>query len=354
MNIFLLGINHKTAPIELREKFAVTSSNYDDFNTFFRERGLMSEQVVLSTCNRTEVYGVTRDVPAAQDHTLEAFGRFSSLPQEEFKEKLYRKSGEEAVKHLFFVSSGLDSMVLGETEILGQVKDAYQRAHANQWTRKTLNALFQKSLNVGKKVRTETEVGLGKVSIASIAVDLSKKIFHKLENKTMMLIGSGTVARQVCEAVASRGVKRIIIANRNTERAEALTEEFGGEAISFERIDERMPEVDIVISSAGCPQPFIHKDRAESWMHRKNRKALFLIDLGVPRNIDENVNDVTDVYLYNLDDLKSIAANNIRGRQAAVQVCEKLVQEAAGNFMHWFRQGLAGRRSESPAVSDAR
>jgi len=350
MNIFLLGINHKTAPIELREKFSVTSSQYDDFNDFFGKDGAVFEQLVLSTCNRTEIYGVTEDLNTTTEHAVTTFSRFSQIAPEHFREKLYQKSGEEAVRHLFTVASGLDSMALGETEILGQVKDAYQKAQTSRRTRKTLNTLFQKSLNVGKKVRTDTEIGLGKISIASIAVDLSKKIFHKLDNKKVMLIGSGTVARQVCEALVSNGVKNIMIANRNAERAEALVEEFGGQVVLFDDLDPWMPQTDIVISSAGCPQAFIHKEQVERWMHHKNRKALFLIDLGVPRNISEDVNDVTDAYLYNLDDLKSIADQNIRGRQTAVQACEQIVWKSAEHFMNWFRQELTSRQSRQTEV----
>ena len=165
-----------------------------------------------------------------------------------------------------------------------------------------------------------------------------------------MLIGSGMVARQVCEALTSNGVKNMMIANRNAERAEALVEEFGGQVVLFDDLDPWMPQTDIVISSAGCPQAFIHKERVERWMHHKNRKALFLIDLGVPRNISEDVNDVTDAYLYNLDDLKSIADQNIRGRQTAVQACEQIVWKSAEHFMNWFRQELTSRQSRQTEV----
>lgn len=344
MKLFVVGINHKTAPIDLREKFSITQEKYHAFNTFLSNHKGLHEQVTLSTCNRTEVYGVTEDVDDAFGHAKTALSRFSDLLLEACEESLYFKEGDEVVKHLFGVASGLDSMAIGETEILGQVKDAYLKAQTHGLTRKVLNTLFQRSLKVGKKVRTETEIGLGKVSVASIAVDLSKKIFEKLQTKTVLLVGSGPVARQVCEALVSSGLSNIIIANRNQERAEALVEEFGGRAIAFEEMDRWVPQTDIVITSAGSPKAFIHKDRVEQWMHHKDRKALFVIDLGVPRNVDDNVNDVSDVYLYNLDNLQTIAGHNKRGRETAVQACQEIIDRQAEHFMEWFRVELTHNR----------
>jgi glutamyl-tRNA reductase len=342
--IFLVGMNHKTAPIALREKFSIPDLQYQAFSAFLAGEGRaeggsgggIREQVVLSTCNRTEVYGSAEDPEAAMRHVVEAFANFSDEPKQIFLGHAYRRTGADAVQHLFAVTAGMDSMALGETEILGQVKNAYLKAHAAQRTSRCLNALFQRALRVGKKVRTETAIGAGKVSVASIAVDLALKIFSSLKNKRVLLIGSGQMARAVCESLIGKGVKELVVANRNTERAEGLVEEFGGRAVPFERLDEEAVSADIVISSAGTPAAFIHPDRVEKWMKRKSRTALFLIDLGVPRNIDEQVNELADAYLYNLDDLQAIAERNSCARQMAVAACQSIVEAASEQFLTWL------------------
>ena len=341
--IFLVGMNHKTAPIELREKFTVSDTRYQAFAAFLAAGGRIEEQVVLSTCNRTEVYGWAADPEQAARLVVRAFAEFSGEPEPVFESHAYRSTGADAVKHLFTVAAGLDSMALGETEILGQVKDAYQKAHSAQRTSRSLNALFQRALRVGKKVRTETPIGEGKVSIASIAVDLALKIFSSLKHKHVLLIGSGQMARAVCEALAGKGAgaQNLVIVNRNTERAEGLVAEFGGRAVPFERLDAEAASADIVISSAGTPNAFVDRARVSKWMERKVRTALFLIDLGVPRNVREDVNELSDVYLYNLDDLGAIADRNARARQAAVAACRTIVESAADQFLDWLDRGVS-------------
>lgn len=334
--IFLVGMNHKTAPIGLREKFAVPSVRYQAFSAFLAAGGRIEEQVILSTCNRTEVYGWAADPEQASEHVVRAFAEFSGEPEEEFKSHAYRSTGPDAVRHLFVVAAGLDSMALGETEILGQVKDAYIQAQAAGCTGRSMNTLFQRALRVGKKVRTETPIGEGKVSMASIAVDLALKIFNTLKNKRVILIGSGQMARAVCESIVGKGVKELVIVNRNTERAEGLVEEFGGRAVPFDRLDAEAGTADIVISSAGTPSSFIHRERVQKWMKHHPGSSLFLIDLGVPRNVDEDVNEIADVYLYNLDDLQSIADRNARARQAAVAACQSIIDATAEHFLNWL------------------
>lgn len=334
--IFLVGMNHKTAPLKLREKFAVTDVRYQAFNAFLAAGGTIGEQVVLSTCNRTEVYGWAENADAAGRQVVKAFEEFSGEPEPSFKEHLYQRTGPDAVRHLFEVAAGLDSMVVGETEILGQVKDAYAKSHAAARTARRMNTLFQRALRVGKKVRTETPIGEGRVGIASISVDLALKIFSSLKNKRVLLIGSGQMARSVCEALMGKGVKELVIVNRNQERAEGLVSEFGGRAASFDRLDEEAASADIVISSAATPSAFLRRDRVERWMKRKVRTAVFLIDLGVPRNVDESVNEVADIYLYNVDDLQAIADRNARARQAAVAACQAIIGTAADQFLNWL------------------
>ncbi len=337
--IFVVGMNHKTAPIGLREKFSVTDLRYQAFGAFLASGGRIAEQVILSTCNRTEVYGWAADPDAALQHVVRAFAEFSGEPESSFRSHTYFSTDADAVRHLFAVAAGLDSMALGETEILGQVKDAYAKAHASGRTSRAMNALFQRALRVGKKVRTETPIGEGKISMASIAVDLALKIFSSLKNKRVLLIGSGQMARAVCESLMGRGIGELVIVNRNTERAEGLVEEFGGRAVPYERLDEEAASADIVISSAGTPTAFIHRDRVGTWMKRKNGSAIFLIDLGVPRNAHEDVNELPDVYLYNLDNLQVIADRNARARQAAVAACRSIIDRSTGQFLAWLTAG---------------
>ncbi len=337
--IFLVGMNHKTAPIALREKFSVSDVRYHAFSAFLTAGGKIEENVILSTCNRTEVYGWAEDADQAARLVVSAFAEFSGEPEPSFAGHTYQRTGADAVKHLFAVASGLDSMALGETEILGQVKNAYAKAHAARQTSRFLNTLFQRALRVGKKVRTETGIGEGRVSVATIAMDLALKIFSSLKNKRVLLIGSGQMARLVCESLMGKGVKELVIVNRNTERAEGLVEEFGGRPAPFDALDREASFADIVISSAGTPNAFVHRDRVSLWMKRKVRTAIFLIDLGVPRNVDENVNELSDVYLYNLDDLKAIADRNALARQAAVAACRTIIESAADQFINWLEGG---------------
>lgn len=338
--IFVVGISHKTAPVALREKFAVSDVRYHAFSAFLAGEGpRITEQVILSTCNRTEVYGCSDDPEAAARHVVRAFAEFSGEPEPAFEGHAYQSRGADAVRHLFTVAAGLDSMALGETEILGQVKNAYTKAHEAQSTSRNLNTLFQRALRVGKKVRTETPIGEGRVSIASIAVDLALKIFNSLGSKRVVLVGSGQMARAVCESLMGKGVKELVIVNRNTERAEDLAERFNGRAVPFEKLDQEAAKADIVISSAATPSAFIRKERVEKWMKHKKRSAIFVIDLGVPRNAEENVNELLDVYLYNLDNLQSIAEHNSNARQAAVAACKTIIESAADQFIGWLDAG---------------
>lgn len=338
--IFLVGMNHKTAPIHLREKFAVTNLRYQSFSAFLNAGGKIEEQVIVSTCNRTEVYGSAKDPEQAARLIVKAFAEFSGEPEPVFESHAYRRTGAAAVKHLFEVASGLDSMVVGETEILGQVKDAYTKAHAARMTSRCMNGLFQRALRVGKKVRTDTPIGEGRVGIASISVDLALKIFSSLKNKRVLLVGSGQMARSVCEALVGKGIgpEGLVIVNRNQERAEGLVEEFGGRAVAFDRLDEEAAAADIILLSAGTPSAFIHRERVLAWMRRKVRTAVFMIDLGVPRNADENVSELSDVYLYNLDDLQGIADRNAKSRQQAVSACRSIIDSAADQFLNWLDQ----------------
>ncbi|MFT5206361.1 MAG: glutamyl-tRNA reductase [Candidatus Omnitrophota bacterium] len=335
-SFILIGVNHKTAPVSIREKFSVSESDYASFNAKLTNHTKCLEQVVVSTCNRTEVYLIS-DIDEISDKVISLLVEHSELTIDEVRDRTYYKTGIDAIRHLMVVVSGLDSMALGETEILGQIKTAYLKSHADGLTKKYFNILFQKALKLGKDVRTETSIGVGNVSIASIGVKLAMKIFSKLDKKKVLLIGSGQVARSVCEALVNAGVKDLIIANRNRERAEGLVEEFSGRAICFEDMDAGAALADIVISSAGAPKPFIHSKRVELWKVNRSQNPIFMIDLGLPRNIDEDVNDMSDIYLYNLDDLQLIASKAMQGRKSSMMACESMVDKACGLFENWIK-----------------
>lgn len=347
MQVSLIGLDHKNAPVEIRERFAVDNTRYAEFNTKLKLHGSVFEHVVLSTCNRTEIYLVSEIHAGVDvvDYVMSIFSEWSKFQIDICQKHLTVQQNEDAIQHLFAVATGVESMVLGETEILGQVKNAYLKAHELGYTRKILNQLFQKALKVGKESRAKTLIGQGRVSVASIAVDLAKKIFLKLENKKILLIGSGEVSRQVCQALADSGARDLVIANRNQERAEALVHEFGGIAIPFSALDEWAGQVDIVIGSAGAPKAFIDSERVSRWVKSHHRKGIFLIDLGLPRNIEDSVNELEDVYLYNLDDLTEIADQNIMNRQRAIAECEKIISKALCVYLDWFQREVSRRNS---------
>jgi glutamyl-tRNA reductase len=338
MNILVIGMNHKTAPVDLRERFMITKDRRDEFNRIFVPNGVLKERVVLSTCNRTELYLVADDTQHAYKKAVEGFSQYSSLPQDAFTHALYFKPQPESVLHLFSVASGIESMALGETEILGQVKHAYHEAYTEHNTGKVLNTLFQKSLNVGRKVRRETEIGSGKVSIASIAIDLSLKIFTSLKDKRIMLVGSGDTARRVCEAMVPKGSTQLFITNRNYSRASELSKHFGGAAIPYECLDDYMSQIDILITSTASERPIVGCQRARSWMKEKRGRSLFIIDVGVPRNVENQVGTLEDVYLYNIDDLRALADQNLSGRQQSVIMSRKIIAASAVSFMKRFER----------------
>jgi glutamyl-tRNA reductase len=234
-------------------------------------------------------------------------------------------------------------MVVGETEIIGQVKDAYLSAHKNRQTGKVLNNLFQRSLKVAKNLRTHTDIGTGRVSVASVAVDLAEKIFEKLEGARVLVIGTGEMSMQVTKAMISKGSKAMIVSSRHHERALELAAQLGGEAVSYDRYEEKIASADILIASTLAPKVLIHPEQVKAWMKIRHEKPLFLIDIAVPRNIDEAVQKIDNVYLYNIDDLKEIAGKNIAFRESQAKECTELIHTQTGYFMDWLAKEFGAR-----------
>jgi glutamyl-tRNA reductase len=346
MKLFVAGISYKTAPVELREKLAVHPSQLCCSGCRLKLGGGLDEVVLLSTCNRVEVYGTTPWV----NGNVHGLFRHLAPASTDFSSHLYVKEGDAAAQHLFSVVSGLDSMVLGETEIAGQVKNAYQAAQEAKLTGSVLNRLFQTALQTAKEIRTQTNIGRGAVSVGSVAVELAERIFDKdLAAKTVMIIGAGKMGEACVRHLAKKGARSVLVSNRSFERARGLAAEFGGRAVRFDNCLTAMIEADIVVSSTGCPETILHRADVASIMPARRNRPLFLIDIAVPRDIDAEVQQLDNVYLYNIDHLETIMRENTRMREQELGRCQEIVVARAKQVMARF----AGRPAETarPAAS---
>ena len=347
MEIMVLGLNHKTAPVEIREKLSVPSHRAPEFLEMFRERRIFNERLLLSTCNRTEIYGVAespmKDVGAAK----KLLSEYSKLDLSLFEDKLYVLKQPHSVQHLFSVASGLDSMVLGETEIIGQVKDAYQTAQEKGQTGKVLNNLFQRSFKVAKNLRSQTDIGTGRVSVASVAVDLAQKMFGDLGKVRVMVLGTGEMSSQVAKVMVSKGAYPVVVSSRHLDRAKALAGSLGGEAVAYDAYEQRIKDIDILIAATSAPQILIHAAQVRSWMKARHEKPLFMVDIAVPRNIEPSVEKLDNVYLYNVDDLQGIADKNKAFRESQLERCVGVVDNQTEFFMQWLLREFGGRVHEA-------
>ena len=343
MEISVLGVNHKTAPVEIREKLSVPSHRAPEFLEMFRERHIFNERLLLSTCNRTEIYGVGEKALEDVREAKKILSEYSKLDLSLFEDKLYVLKQPHSVQHLFSVASGLDSMALGETEIIGQVKDAYLTAHGTGQTGKVLNNLFQRSFKVAKDLRTQTEIGAGRVSVASIAVDLAQKIFSDLSRVRVMVLGTGEMSTQVAKAMVSKGAYPIVVSSRHFDRAEVLAGSLGGEALAYDAYEMRVKDTDILIAATAAPQILIHQEQVRGWMKARHQKPFFMIDIAVPRNIDPAAEKLENVYLYNVDDLQSVADKNKAFRESQLERCLTLVDKQTNFFMQWLLKEFGAR-----------
>ena len=330
MNLFATGISYRTAPVELREKLAVSPSKVGCAACRVKIGAGLSEVVLLCTCNRVEVYGVA---PRVNGNVDSIFRHLTASPQAS-RAHSYVYRGAEAIRHLFAVASGLDSMVLGETEITGQVKQAYEQARAVRLTGGVLNRVFQKALQTAKEIRTRTRIGRGATSVGSVAVELAEKIFGpELVEKAVMIIGAGKMGEACVRHLAKKGAKAVLVSNRSFERAVELAGTFRGRAIRFDDCTEAMVETDIVVSSTGCPQTILHRDAVEAVMRKRRHRPLVLIDIAVPRDIAPAVGQINNVYLYNIDDLAAIVSENQRLRAQELTRCHEILAERAQEVM---------------------
>lgn len=336
MNLVVIGINHKTAPVEIREKFSFSSKQIVEVNRLLKEQGILSENVVLSTCNRMEIYAVAAGADDDLGSVKDFLGRYHNLRLTDYKSMFYVYRDKEAIEHLFRVASGLDSMVIGEMEILGQVKKAYQDARESRSTGKVLNRLFEKAFNTAKKIRTDTFVGHGAVSVSSAAIRLARKILGELNDKVALIIGAGIIAEQLAMYLKKNGIKDILVANRTLEKAKILTEKFSATAVTFDEFRDRLTDVDIVITSTAAAHCIIHQDDIIGLMPKRKQNPLFIIDLAVPRDVEEEVNKIDNVYLYNIDDLQKIIEQNISLRKDELDTCNRIIAGSLESFMGWW------------------
>ncbi len=329
MSVVVIGLSHHSSPVELRERFAFADAKIPDALKALRRLRprLVGEAVILSTCNRVEIYAATPLEPAKALAELKQFLKTAHVLDEQFDDKLYMLAEPQSLRHLFKVACGLDSMVLGETEIFGQLKDAYALAHQHGHTGARLNKAFQRAFNAAKHIRTHTGIQRGSVSVASVAVELAEKIFSSLAEREVLVIGAGETSEKVARALLSRGAKSIIVASRSHERAQILAKEFGGRAVQFDDWAAEFEQIDIAISSTSAPHHILDRARLEPLMKTRKNRPLLLIDIAVPRDIAPEVNFLENVYLYNIDDLQAIAADSLKQRKDEIVRCEEIIAE---------------------------
>ena len=343
MKLFVAGLSYKTAPVELREKLAVHASRLRCHGCRLKLGGNLAEVVLLSTCNRVEIYGVT---PKVNGNVHRLF-QLLSTGESDFAPHLYVKEGAEAAQHLFAVTGGLDSMVIGETEITGQVKQAYLAAQEAKLTGRVTNRLFQTALQAAKEIRTQTGIGRGATSVGSVAVELAERIFdHDLSDKTVMIIGAGKMGEACVRHLAKKGARSVLVSNRSYDRALNLAAEFGGRAVRFDECLPAMAKADIVVSSTGSPQTILHRDEVASVMASRRNRPLFLIDIAVPRDIAADVNQLDNVYLYNVDHLEAIVRENVSHREQELARCQTILRERTEALM--ARIAPPAEKSQAP------
>jgi len=336
MNIIVVGLSHKTAAVEIREKVAFAPTQMEKPLRAVVALPDITEAVIVSTCNRVEIYATTRDVAGGMARLKRFLSDYHNIPLETLESHLYSYHGEDATRHVFRVASSLDSMVVGEPQILGQIKTSYGYAAEFKSSGLILNRFLHKAFSVAKRVRTETKIASSAVSVAFAAVELAKKIFGDLSDKTVLLIGAGEMCELAAKHFINSGVRGVMVTNRTFERAEKLAQEFDAKAIKFEDLLEQLHKADIILSSTGAPHFIIREKEVAEVIRRRKMKPMFFIDIAVPRDIDPKVNDVENVYLYTVDDLNGVVATNLEQRKIEAAKAEEIVEQEIGQFFKWL------------------
>jgi glutamyl-tRNA reductase len=337
VHLFLLGVSHKTAPVELRERLDFSSRDLGGAVEALASRPGAAECVVLSTCNRSELYVAAEDVDRAKDDLVAFLSEYHKVPPETFLPHVFARENADAVRHLFRVAAGLDSLVVGEPQILGQVKEAYGTAAERRSSGPLLTKLFHSSFAVGKRVRTETALGEGAVSISYTAVQLARKIFGRLTGRRVLVIGAGEMGKLTAQHLRAQGVGEIVITSRTFGRAQELADAVGGTAAPWSELMTVLARADIVITATGSHVPILSRAEIESVIGRPRHDPLFIIDIAIPRDIDPDAGNIEQVFLYNVDDLQMIVQENLSRRSAEMDRAELSVAEEVGRFMAWHR-----------------
>lgn len=336
MRLFAVGLSHRTAPVELRESVDFSRKGLAAALTELASRGIGRELVVLSTCNRAEIYAVGESDDAA-DHIGRFFSDYHGIPHAEVHQHLYVHRGPDAARHLFRVAAGLDSLVVGEPQILGQVKAAYAAASDGQFTAALTNRLFHSAFSVGKRVRSETGLGEGAVSVSYAAIALAKKIFGDLRDRSVLILGAGEMAKLTGIHLQSQRVKQITIASRTLQTAQNLAERLDGVAVSWDRVDAALTMADIIVTATGASEPVLTRTRVDEAMRARRHRPLFIIDIAVPRDVDAAVGSLDQVFLYNIDDLRTIVQENLARRGGELARAEAIVDEEVARYTAWMQ-----------------
>ena len=346
MPIVVIGLSHHSSPVTVRERFAFPEARIPAALQLLREQHLVDEAVILSTCNRVEIYAATTLAPELAFDELRTFLVTCHDYRDPITDEIYMLAEPESVEHLFRVACGLDSMVLGETEILGQLKKAYEVALGHRHTGSRLNKAFQRAFNTAKLVRTQTSIQRGSISVGSVAVELAEKIFATLDGRHVLVIGAGDTSEKTARSLLSRGAGSIVVANRSPERAEALAQSLGGRAVGFDDWSKEFQTIDIVVSSTSAPHHILDRAKLEPLMKLRKNHPLLLIDIAVPRDIDPEVNLMPNVFLYNIDDLQTIAEDYLKQRKEEIVRCESIIRDKVKGLSGHH----AGRSEALPSV----
>ena len=341
MPLFTIGISHHTAPIDIRERVAIPRSEYEERVQQLKSLPGMEEVLILGTCNRTEIYCLSSR--GGKETLLDWLHRSNGLEPGELDQHFYAHEGEAAARHLIRVASGLDSLVLGETQILGQLKEAWQQAHDSGSLGKVLDRLFQHTFASAKAIRTRSGISEHPVSVAYTAVVLARQIFGDLDSKTVVLVGAGEMVQLCGRYLRDHGIEQLLILNRSLERAEELAAELQAIPMSLDRLEEALPRADILFSSTASPQPVIRKSDVKAALRKRRHRPMFLVDIAVPRDIEPAVADMKDVYLYTIDNLQQVVDENLQHRSVAADAALQDVDEAVAAFMRWLYGIRAGR-----------
>ncbi len=336
MHIVILGLNHQTAPVATRERLAFTAEELPEVLAQLKSRAGLDEVMVLSTCNRVELYGICNDLDSCRNRLIEFLADYHQIEADGFAESLYFHTDSEAIQHGFRVASSLDSMVVGEPQILGQLKDAFAIASDESATGLILNRFLHRAFFIAKEVRTQTKIANCAVSVSFAAVELAKKIFGDLNDMKVMLIGAGEMCELAARHFINQGIAQVLVTNRTLSRAQQLADEFSGIALPFEIFHSHLDQVDIILSSTGAPEYLIHPQDLIKALKKRRNRPIFLIDIAVPRDINPKINELDNIYLYDVDDLQDVVTENLDQRQHEAKQAEELVVKEVEKFEQWL------------------